>query len=87
MKKEISPTTAAIVIVLVLAVLAIIGWRYFFAEPAAPVVDPSKMPIGGPGMPPPGMAPGGAPAGPAPAAPAQPGTPAAPQRSPQPESY
>jgi len=87
MKKEISPTTAAIVIVLVLAVLAIIGWRYFFAEPAAPVVDPSKMPIGGPGMPPPGMTPGGAPAGSAPGAPARSGAPATPQRPPASEGY
>ncbi len=67
MKKEISPVTAAIVIVIVLAVLAIVGWRYFFAEPEVPVFDPSQMPVGGPGIPPPGMAPGGPPAGGAPA--------------------
>ncbi len=81
MKKEINPTTAAIVIVLVLAVLAIIGWRYFFAEPEPPVIDPSKMPVGGPGAPPPQMAPGGAPVGPAP------GAPAAPQRPPASGGY
>ncbi len=66
MKKEVSPATAAIVIIVVLAVIAIVAWRYFFAEPEVPVVDPSKMPIGGPGMPPPGMTPGGPPGGAAP---------------------
>lgn len=59
MKKEISPVTAAIVIIVVLAVIAFVGWRYFFAEPEPPVIDPSQMPVGGPGVPPPGMAPGG----------------------------
>ncbi len=69
MKKEVSPTTAAIVIIVVLAVIAVVAWRFFFAEPAAPTIDPSKMPVGGPGLPPPGMMPGRQPPGGAPAQP------------------
>lgn len=85
MKKEVSPVTAAIVIIIVLAAIAVLGWRFFFAQPEAPAIDPRKVPVGGPGMPPPGMAPGGmqppgAPAG-------QPGAPSAPQRPPASENY
>lgn len=88
MKKEISPVTAAIVILVVVVILGIIGWRYFFAEPAPPVIDPSQMPVGGPRMPPPGMAPGGQPGAAAPGATqGQPGAPAAPQRPPASEGY
>ncbi|MDW8105097.1 MAG: hypothetical protein RMK92_08810, partial [Armatimonadota bacterium] len=68
----------AIVIIVVLAVIVFVGWRYFFAEPEPPVIDPSQMPVGGPGVPPSGMAPGGAGApGAAPGAP--PAAPAAPR--------
>ncbi|MGC8785470.1 MAG: hypothetical protein ACP5RN_13935 [Armatimonadota bacterium] len=82
MKKEISPVTAAIVIVVVVVILGIIGWRYFFAEPAVVPIPPGgRIPVGGPGMPPPGMAPGRQPGAMTPGAPqAQPGAPAAPQR-------
>ncbi|GBC96267.1 hypothetical protein HRbin16_02069 [bacterium HR16] len=81
MKKEVSPVTAAIVIVVVLAILAFVGWRYFFAEPAVVPIPPGgRPPVGGPGIPPAGMAPGGQPGMAAPGAPqGQPGTPAAPQ--------
>lgn len=66
MKKEVSPVTAAIVILVVLAVVAIAGWRYFIAGAEAPPIDPTRLPVGGPGMPPPGAIPGGAPGAPAP---------------------
>jgi hypothetical protein len=77
MKKEISPVTAAIVILVVLAVIVIAGWRYFFAEPAVVPIDPNAPPpVGGPGVAP-GMVPGGAPGAPAPQ-----GAPTAPQSPP-----
>jgi len=73
MKKEISPVTAAIVILVVLAVIAIVGWQYFFAEPAVVPIDPNAPPpVGGPGV-----APGGMPGGPTPQ-----GAPTAPQTPP-----
>ncbi|MER3474982.1 MAG: hypothetical protein C4335_13375 [Armatimonadota bacterium] len=89
MKKEISPVTAAIVIIVVLAVIAFVGWRYFVGGTEAPAIDPSKMPVGGPGLPPPGMAPGGArPGAPSPGAEAgQPGALSAPQRPPAGGNY
>lgn len=59
MRKEISPVTAAIVIVAVLVVLGFAAWKYFFAPPPLVPVRPGEIPVGGPGIPPPGMQPGG----------------------------
>lgn len=59
MKKEVSPVTAAIVIIVVVAIIAIVGWWYFAKGTEAPAIDPSKMPIGGPGVPPSGLMRGG----------------------------
>ncbi|MGQ9487041.1 MAG: hypothetical protein ACUVTY_06155 [Armatimonadota bacterium] len=84
MKKEVSPVTAAIVIIVVVAIIAIVGWWYFAKGTEAPAIDPSKMPIRGPGVPPSGLMRGGT----QPGAPAgQPGVPSAPQRPPAPGGY
>ena len=69
-KAEVSPVVAAIVIILVIAIAATIGWYFLVRQPVGPTPVGPPMQYGPPGQP-------GMPGAPAPGAPA-PGVPSAP---------